>query len=151
MEEQLLKNYQMAKRRLFQDLSREPMLEEIAAEMGVDVDEIEDIEKRFLKNEDKYKIYFGVSVVLLIIAIITIISLWDKYRSIKETAIIRYSTISEYHNALWKANSSIEELNSIIEEAQGHAWDSYDEMGEALDDLYMIDRIDDPRPYWDSY
>lgn len=101
--------------------------------------------------EDKYKKYFNITIILLIIAMITIISLWDKYKSIKETAIIRYSTISDYHDALNKANDNIEELNYIIEEAQGHAWGSYEEMGEALDDLHMIDTVDDPAPYWDSY
>ena len=44
--EQIIKDYQEAKRRLFRDLSRAPMPEEIASEMGVDVDEIESLEKR---------------------------------------------------------------------------------------------------------
>lgn len=50
----------------------------------------------------------------------------------------------DYSYALEEAASSIEEANSQIAYAQGYAWSSYDEMGEALDDLYEVSEVDDP-------
>lgn len=52
--------------------------------------------------------------------------------------------ISEYQYALNQANENIEEANSIIEDAQNYAWSSYQEMGEALDNLYIVDTVFEP-------
>lgn len=50
-----------------------------------------------------------------------------------------------YQSALRDANENIEEANSVIEEAQSYAWSNYDEMGDALDNLYTVDTVSDPR------
>lgn len=52
--------------------------------------------------------------------------------------------ISEYKYALEEANSNIETANSSIDNAQYSAWETYDEMGEALDSLEQVDVIDEP-------
>ena len=52
--------------------------------------------------------------------------------------------IYEYRSALSEANDNIEEANSVIEEAQWHAWSDYYDMGYALDNLYTVDTVDGP-------
>lgn len=52
--------------------------------------------------------------------------------------------ISEYTYALEEANSNIETANSSIENAQYSAWETYNEMGDALDSLEQIDVVDEP-------
>lgn len=46
--------------------------------------------------------------------------------------------------ALEEANNNIEEASSIIEEAQGYSWSSYEDMGNALDNLYTVDTVSEP-------
>jgi len=154
----------MVKTRLLRDLDRMPMSEEIASEMGVDVNEIENLEKElerrkaaikrnmpltnaiqsikeYFGGEDKYKKGFNIVLILLIIAVIVIISLQSNYKDLREAIIYRSRM---YQEALEEANGNIEELNSLIEEAQGYAWESYEEMGEALDNLHTVDTVLDP-------
>lgn len=52
--------------------------------------------------------------------------------------------ISEYQSALEEANNNIEEANSMIEAAKYYAWETYDEMGEALDSLETVDTVSEP-------
>lgn len=52
--------------------------------------------------------------------------------------------MSDYSSALEEANYEIERLNSDIEDAKGYAWESYEEMGEALDLLETGDTVSDP-------
>lgn len=52
--------------------------------------------------------------------------------------------ISLYADALERANSNIEEANSIIDDAQTYTWSSYEKMGEALDNLIMADTVPEP-------
>mgnify|MGYP001602355355 CR=1 FL=1 len=52
--------------------------------------------------------------------------------------------LSDYQYALQDANNNIEEANSIIEEAQWYAWESYEEMGYALENLTTVDTISEP-------
>jgi hypothetical protein len=42
-------------------------------------------------------------------------------------------------NVLDDYSSAISEANSQIEDAQGYAWSSYDEMGDVLENLYTVD------------
>ncbi len=54
------------------------------------------------------------------------------------------STVSDYSSALDEANNNIDEANTSIEDAQGTAWSSYDEMGQALDNLTAVDTVQAP-------
>ena len=49
-----------------------------------------------------------------------------------------------YADALEEANSNIQELNDEIETAQSSTWLTYEEMGESLDGLYVVDEVDSP-------
>lgn len=51
----------------------------------------------------------------------------------------------DYVSSLERAISNVEEANNQIGDAQNHAWSSYDEMGEALDNLYEVEEVDDPQ------
>ncbi len=55
-----------------------------------------------------------------------------------------YIVRDDYSSALEDATSSIEEANSQIADGQGYAWSSYNEMGEALENLYEVDDADNP-------
>lgn len=50
----------------------------------------------------------------------------------------------ELYYALDEANTNIEQANSNIEEAQYYTWESYDEMGYALESLETVDTVDSP-------
>lgn len=52
--------------------------------------------------------------------------------------------ISDYQSALEEANDNIERANEMIEEAKRYTWESYDEMGEALDNLETVDTVSEP-------
>lgn len=52
--------------------------------------------------------------------------------------------VEDYADALFEANNNIENLNNQIEDAKYNAWATYDEMGEALDNLYTERTIDAP-------
>lgn len=54
------------------------------------------------------------------------------------------SRLSNYQFALEGANNNIEEANSMIEDAKYYAWESYDEMGDALDNLGTVDTVLEP-------
>lgn len=54
---------------------------------------------------------------------------------------------TEYVSALEEANSNIDEANDVIYDANGYAWSSYQEMGEALENLSDVSNIDDPDVY----
>lgn len=52
--------------------------------------------------------------------------------------------IEEYRQALEDANNNIEEANSNIEEAKSNAWETYEDMGNALDNIDTVDTISEP-------
>lgn len=90
-----------------------------------------------MENENKYK-----SIILILLFIL--IFIWAKYNNLKEENIILSGQLDEYRYALDQANENIEEVNSIIEDAQSYAWNSYQEMGEALDNLETVDTVSEP-------
>jgi hypothetical protein len=93
-----------------------------------------------MNNEDENrdgKPTWGLIVVIIFIVIMWVLDNRGLNRALD-------NVVGEYHDALSGANSNIEELNSIIEDAQSHTWSSYDEMGQALDELYTVDTIPDP-------
>ena len=54
-------------------------------------------------------------------------------------------TLEDYEDALEEANSRIEELNGAIQDAQWYTWETYEEMGYALESiLYTLDPVDEP-------
>lgn len=65
----------------------------------------------------------------------------SKYSSLKNENRSLREKVAEYESALDEANENIEEANSIIEEAQSYAWESYEEMGGALENLYTVDIV----------
>lgn len=48
------------------------------------------------------------------------------------------SKIADLENELEDYKNALEEANSTISKAKYHAWESYDEMGEALDNLETV-------------
>lgn len=86
----------------------------------------------------------GSSKTWTIILAIILIFLWIKYSSLKEKNEQLSDLVAEYQYALEQANENIEGANSIIEDAQGYAWSSYEDMGYALENLYTVDTIFDP-------
>lgn len=53
-------------------------------------------------------------------------------------------TLQDYKDALEEANNNIEEVNYSIEDAQGMAWESYDDMGYTLENLTTVDTVSEP-------
>lgn len=53
MDNEIIRAYLMTKIRLVRDLSRMPMPEEVAAEMGIDIKEIENLEKEIRRKKKK--------------------------------------------------------------------------------------------------
>lgn len=90
-----------------------------------------------MENENKYKILFFILLAVLIIG-------WLKFSNLKEENSILEDEVGAYQDALSQANQNIEEANSIIEDAQSYAWSSYQEMGDALDNLTTVDTVYEP-------
>ena len=90
-----------------------------------------------MENENRYKI---LSVILLII----LIFVWARYKDLKREMAESADLVDEYQYALEQANENIDEANSIIEDAQGYAWSSYEEMGDVLDNLTTVDTVSEP-------
>ena len=90
-----------------------------------------------MENENRYKI---LSVILLII----LIFIWARYKDLKRETAESADLVDEYQYALEQANENIDEANSIIEDAQGYAWSSYEEMGDILDNLTTVDNVLEP-------
>lgn len=85
--------------------------------------------------------------IILIIILIAGIWIWSNHNRIveleNENAYLS-DMLMEYQTTLDEANANIEELDSIIEDAQGYAWSTYEEMGETLDNLYTLGTIPEP-------
>ncbi len=77
----------------------------------------------------------------VIILVVCLSLLWYKYDNLKEENSYLRRKLYDYKSALEEANDNIEQVNSYIEEAQGYAWESYEEMGEALDNLQTVDTV----------
>lgn len=52
--------------------------------------------------------------------------------------------LSDYQTALEEANDNIEQVNSEIRQAKRYAWESYEEMGNALDNLDTASTVSEP-------
>jgi peptidoglycan hydrolase CwlO-like protein len=68
----------------------------------------------------------------------------DQYFSCEDTLYDYENILEDYKNALEEANENIEELNSIIDDAQSNIGGNYEELSEALEDLYLLDTIAEP-------
>lgn len=90
-----------------------------------------------MENENNYKILFFILLVVLIIG-------WLKFNNLKEENSILTDDVGAYQDTLSRANQNIEEANSVIEDAQSYAWSSYEEMGDALDNLTTVDTVSEP-------
>ena len=90
-----------------------------------------------MENESKYKILFFVLLIVLIFV-------WFKYNNLREENATLTDQVDAYQYALDQANENINEANSIIEDAQNYAWSSYEEMGDALDNLTTVDIVLEP-------
>lgn len=81
------------------------------------------------------------------IAIILAILLFFSYtngHSLGKKNVMLEDRLSEYQSALGEANDNIEEANSYIEDAQSYAWSSYDDMGDALENMSTVDTVSEP-------
>lgn len=87
--------------------------------------------------ENKYKRLFFILLAIFIFG-------WFKYNSLEEKNSVLTDHVSAYQYALNEANENIDEANSIIEDAQGYAWSSYEEMGDVLDNLTTVDTVSEP-------
>ncbi len=91
---------------------------------------------------------------IIIVIIIAVIWIWSNYSKIdkleKENSYLEDSlsscqfSLDDYQSALEEANQNIDEANSVIEDAQGYAWSSYQEMGDALGNLYTVNTVSEP-------
>lgn len=88
-----------------------------------------------------------------IFILLVILSIWfwrdhhnltSRVESLQDEVADLGDKVNSYSDALDQANSNIEEANSNIEDAQGYAWSSYEEMGQALDDLVTVDIVPEP-------
>ena len=91
--------------------------------------------------EEKFK-------TITFIAIMAVgILFWNNHRTITNlrSEVSEYKgELYDYEDALDEANSNIEDANLYIEDAQSYAWSSYDDMGDALDNLTTVDTVDKP-------
>lgn len=91
------------------------------------------------------------SKIIIVVLVVFLFILGQKYKALRsenedlsaENEDLS-SLVDEYDYSLSEANDNIEEANSIIEDAQGYAWSSYEEMGEALDNLTTVDTVSAP-------
>lgn len=82
--------------------------------------------------------------IIIFILILVLLILGQKYKTLKSENENLSGLADEYDYSLNQANDNIEEANSIIEDAQGYAWSSYEEMGEALENLSTVDTVRAP-------
>ncbi|MBI2448623.1 hypothetical protein HYV44_03680 [Candidatus Microgenomates bacterium] len=85
--------------------------------------------------------------IIIVIVLIAGIWLWSSHNTISDLQSQNSSledTIDEYRSALSEANDNIEQANSIIEDAKWYTWESYDDMGYALDSMDTVDTVSEP-------
>lgn len=63
---------------------------------------------------------------------------WRDHKSLSNKLEISRNMHAYCENELEDTQSNLEQANSNIEEAQYYAWESYEEMGEALDNLQTV-------------
>lgn len=90
-----------------------------------------------METKEKSDIWIYVLVFILIVG-------WFKYNHLKQENANLSDSLDEYQSALQQANGNIEEANFSIEDAQSYAWSSYDDMGDALDNLTTVDTVTEP-------
>ena len=90
-----------------------------------------------MENNKKYSYIIAILIVVLLI-------LGQKYKTLKSENEDLTSLVDDYDYSLTQANDNIEEANSMLEDAQGYAWSSYDEMGQALENLTTVDTVRRP-------
>ncbi len=93
----------------------------------------------------------GAIIVIVLIAGIWIWSLYGDVNKLKnennyleDSLYSCNASLDDYQSALEEANNNIDEANSIIEDAQSYAWSNYQEMGDALDNLYTVNTVSEP-------
>ncbi len=71
-------------------------------------------------------------------------SLNEQVDSLQEELDGSRAATSGYIDALEQANTNIEDINGVINDAKSTAWGTYQEMGEALDGLEEVEVVDVP-------
>lgn len=71
-------------------------------------------------------------------------SLEMQVENLSDTNYRLEAKVSAYNEALQEANYNIEEANSEIDDAKSMAWESYEEMGDALDNLDNVETVSEP-------
>lgn len=83
-------------------------------------------------------------ILIFFILFMLLISNISEINRLKNSLQDANNTIDNYDEALNEANNNIEICNSSIEEAQYSKWSTYEEMGEALDNLETVDTVSAP-------
>lgn len=84
---------------------------------------------------------------LFFLAVAIAVVIWRQHSSITTLKIQNdylVSNLDDYRVALNEANDRIDEANEMIENAKGYTWESYDDMGTALDDIDTVSTVDEP-------
>lgn len=66
----------------------------------------------------------------------------DEIYELENELISEMEMVEKYKRALLDANTTIDELNDEIHEAKTYQWETYDEMGDALESLEEKDNVD---------
>lgn len=93
--------------------------------------------------EEKNNLITGIVIGFIIGIIFSVIFLEKNSTEYSSTSYCE-ETVSEYQDKLKEANEKIVELNSGIEDAKSSAWESCEEMGDALDMLETEHPVEEP-------
>jgi len=76
---------------------------------------------------------------LIIVLIILSIWFWRDHRNLKNQLEYSQDELSSCEYDKSALEDALNQANSNIEDAQSYAWSSYDEMGDALDNLETVE------------
>lgn len=97
-----------------------------------------------MENTSKHYFGYAIALAIMVWGFVSFEKLNDRVDELAFENEVLQDTVYSYEDALSEANSNIEQCNANIEDAQVYAWESYDEMGEALDYLETVDTVDEP-------
>lgn len=90
-----------------------------------------------MQDATKYKL-------LIAALIISLLVLGQKFKEQRRQKQNLESRLDDYSSALGEANDNIDEANSYIEDAKSSAWSSYEDMGNALENLQTVSNVSEP-------
>jgi len=81
---------------------------------------------------------------IIAVLILGLLILGKFYKDLRSENEELSSLVDDYEYSLDEANDNIEDANSTIEDAGAYAWESYEEMGEALENMSTVDTVYHP-------